>query len=451
LKTVAVTTLTYADTSAPSGNSSYYIVPLNACGAGTQSTTVQGRRLPPLDAVTGIAATTTNCNAVHITWNTMTADSFQIRRDGGRIAAVTSGTSYDDATGNADTGHWYTVVAYNRCGSGGAATPVYGRKGSDAVIALLAPNGGDQWQVMTTETILWSDCNGGKVKIELNRNYPAGVWEVLRDSTENDGTEAVYVTDPLSTHCRIRISAVGDTLSDLSDADFSIVSSQGYLGLARSSAPGTAVLNWAAGVAECPQVQSEWFRVKNFGSEAIVVFQPMEPASPEFSRTTSCGGFFALAPGQLSACSLRVSFDAAADGSYADTLLLQSDAVNAVNGFVRIPLAGSQISTPAVPQITILPQGMDVHLSWQPITQSVGGCPVVITYYLVFYAPTAGGPFYYHGYTGGTSYVHGGVIAFAAGMYYQVVAYAGSPLALSALPAGERLTQTEVLQRLGQP
>jgi hypothetical protein len=41
-------------------------------------------------------------------------------------------------------------------------------------------------------------------------------------------------------------------------------------------------------------------------------------------------------------------------------------------------------------------------------------------------APQSNGPFYYHGWTADTTYTHDGVITYAAGMFYQVLAVAGS-------------------------
>ncbi len=200
--------------------------------------------------------------------------------------------------------------------------------------------------------------------------------------------------------------------------------SQGYLALVRPSAPGTALLSWSAGTIECPSSNTEILRLKNFGSQAIVVFQPLEPGSEEFSLSTTCASMFALAPGQMSACSLTLVFDPAIDGSYNDTLLIQSDASNQTDGFVRIPLAGSRVSTPEAPQSVIMISGEDAVLHWDPITQSVGACPVTVARYLVFYAPSGNGPFYYHGWTAGTNYVHQGVVSYASGMFYQMIALA---------------------------
>ncbi|MBL0060446.1 MAG: hypothetical protein IPP40_02880 [bacterium] len=230
------------------------------------------------------------------------------------------------------------------------------------------------------------------------------------------------MTDPLSDSCRIRICALQDTLCDVSDGNFSIVSSQGYLGLVRSSSPNAPLTSWNFGAVECPNAASQWFRLKNFGSESIVVFQPLEPATSEFSRTTPCGTFFALAPNQMSACSVRVVFDPASDGIYNDVLRVQTDAVNGVNGFVEFGLNGEQISTPAAPEVVITTQGEDARLSWAVVDSSLGGCDVTIERYLVFYAPSSNGPYYYHGWTADTTYVHTGVVAYASGMFYQVVA-----------------------------
>ncbi|MCB9357095.1 MAG: hypothetical protein H6508_04105 [Calditrichaeota bacterium] len=262
----------------------------------------------------------------------------------------------------------------------------------------------------------------GGIAIELNRDFPDGVWEAIADSTENDGEYEWFVTDPLSDSCRIRICALQDTFCDISDGNFSIVSSQGYLALARSSQPTTPVLTWDAGQTECPDGTSEWFRLKNFGSEAIVVFQPMEPETPEFTGSTACGAFFALAPNQMSACSLQLSFSPMADGTFNDVLQIQTDAVNGVNGVVSIALEGEQISTPAAPDVVISTVGPDAHLNWSVVDTSVGGCPVNNLWYAVFYSPTSGGPFYFHGWTADTAYAHLGVVNFSPSMFYNVIA-----------------------------
>ncbi len=63
-----------------------------------------------------------------------------------------------------------------------------------------------------------------------------------------------------------------------------------------------------------------------------------------------------------------------------------------------------------------------MHLNWSVVDTSVGGCAVSDLWYAVFYAPTSGGPFYYHGWTPDTSYTHYGVVNFSPTQFYQVVA-----------------------------
>lgn len=288
---------------------------------------------------------------------------------------------------------------------------------------ILYPNSGESLLVYSADTIKWEgDAFGTMLSIEINCLYPNGPWQVIADSTENDGEYEWLVTNPLSDSCRIRICALTDTFCDVSDGNFSIVSTQGYLALVRSAQPNVLLTDWSYEHLECPQTTSEWFRFKNFGSEAIVVFQPLEPVSSEFTMTTNCGTFFALTPNQVSACSVQVAFDPASAGLYSGVLQVQTDAVNGVNGFVEFGLTGEQISTPAAPNVVIQRTGLDVNLLWAEVDTSIGGCPVSDLWYAVFYSPTEGGPFYFHGWTADTAYTHYGVVNFSAMQFYSVMA-----------------------------
>ncbi len=89
-------------------------------------------------------------------------------------------------------------------------------------ITVLSPNGGENWQIASQQTISWSSTNGGpNVQIEISRN--SGVdWEVLADSTENDGSWQWAVTGPSSQSCLLRLNAKNGSASDTSDATFTI-------------------------------------------------------------------------------------------------------------------------------------------------------------------------------------------------------------------------------------
>ncbi len=92
------------------------------------------------------------------------------------------------------------------------------------VITLLAPNGGETWFLGQSGTIAWSTTGvSDNVRIELNRNYPSGSWEVLYGSAINDGSEAWTVSGAATTHARIRILSVNNAIpGDTSQSDFTI-------------------------------------------------------------------------------------------------------------------------------------------------------------------------------------------------------------------------------------
>ncbi len=92
------------------------------------------------------------------------------------------------------------------------------------LITLSAPNGGETWIIGQNGTIAWSTTGiNGNVRIELDRNYPSGVWEILYGSAINDGAETWTVSGPITTHARLRILSVNNSIpGDTSQSDFSI-------------------------------------------------------------------------------------------------------------------------------------------------------------------------------------------------------------------------------------
>lgn len=310
------------------------------------------------------------------------------------------------------------------------------------------PAAGDTLVVGEILSINWqSQGVTGDVLIELNRGFPDGPWEVLAASTPNDGQFPWLVSAPPGNQCRLRVCSVQqEGLCGVSRGDFVITVGTGFLALVRSTQPATALTAWNVGNVECPGNLSEWFRLKNFGNAATIVYQPLEPVGTEFSRVTGCPGLFALGSGEMSACSVQLSFASAVDGTYGDLLRIQSDAENAVNGFVQIPLSAVRVTTPAAPQLTVLPVGDDVRLAWRPVTTSEGGCPVEVAHYLVFHAPTSDGPYYFLGSSDSSPFYHEGVVSFEAVHYYRVLATEVQQGELDAIPSGEQLE--DVMKRL---
>ena len=204
---------------------------------------------------------------------------------------------------------------------------------------VTSPNGGEQWALFSTQNVTWvSDSVDGLIRIELNRNYPDGEWELLADNTPDDNQEQITVPGQLSSACRVRISVMGDTLSDISNGNFSIGTSAGILHLVRLAQNNIPVNFWYAGVLENADTLSETFRLKNFGSEAIMVLPPLEPASDEFSVTSSCDTFV-LEPGLMSACDVTLFYHPQTGGLHRDTLRIWTNAGNGDDqNYIRVPL-----------------------------------------------------------------------------------------------------------------
>jgi hypothetical protein len=89
-------------------------------------------------------------------------------------------------------------------------------------VTVTAPNGGEKWQVGTTQTISWQAINIAKLKIELSIN--AGkAWTELVAETDNTGEFVWPVTGATSDSALIRVSSLDGAVSDTSDTLFAIV------------------------------------------------------------------------------------------------------------------------------------------------------------------------------------------------------------------------------------
>ncbi|MFN0157181.1 MAG: hypothetical protein ACKVRP_03805 [Bacteroidota bacterium] len=120
----------------------------------------------------------------------------------------------------------YTVTV---TGQGPNGTPVHKRTIAITVqapsISIIAPNGGESWQINSTKTIQWSSAAfSSPVNIELSRNGGVSFTETLFSNSPNDGSQSWLVTGPVSATTRIRISGVSNpAVADTSTSNFSIV------------------------------------------------------------------------------------------------------------------------------------------------------------------------------------------------------------------------------------
>jgi serine protease AprX len=93
-------------------------------------------------------------------------------------------------------------------------------------LTVLAPNGGETWNVGKFYYITWDAFGnlGHPVRIELSRDS-GYTWSTIASSTANDGSYRWYPTMPGSTQCQISITSTSDpSYTDTSDADFTISS-----------------------------------------------------------------------------------------------------------------------------------------------------------------------------------------------------------------------------------
>jgi hypothetical protein len=97
-----------------------------------------------------------------------------------------------------------------------------------AAIRLTLPNGGESYQIGTTQPIAWSTGGlGGNVRIEYSSNGGLS-WLPIYDTTPNDGSALWTVQGPVTAQARIRVSWASDTsYADVSDAGFTIRSNPG--------------------------------------------------------------------------------------------------------------------------------------------------------------------------------------------------------------------------------
>lgn len=91
-------------------------------------------------------------------------------------------------------------------------------------ITVTSPNGGESWTTGASSTITWSSSNlTGYVRIQLNRDYPAGTWETVISSTVNDGLHSFAVSGAAASAARVRVTSVSyPTVGDTSNAAFAI-------------------------------------------------------------------------------------------------------------------------------------------------------------------------------------------------------------------------------------
>jgi hypothetical protein len=94
-------------------------------------------------------------------------------------------------------------------------------------ITVTSPNGGEVWQVGSSQNITWtSSGTSGTVKIEYSTNNGSS-WTTILASTPDDGSQSWTVPNVPSTTCLVRVSDTDGSPVDISNAVFSIVPPSG--------------------------------------------------------------------------------------------------------------------------------------------------------------------------------------------------------------------------------
>ncbi len=92
-------------------------------------------------------------------------------------------------------------------------------------LQLACPGGGETWGIVSEQFIRWESNDPDQlVRIEINRDYPQGAWELVADSVPDNGELAWLVTGPATSTARMRIYDIAhpDILS-VSDGNFAIL------------------------------------------------------------------------------------------------------------------------------------------------------------------------------------------------------------------------------------
>jgi len=131
-----------------------------------------------------------------------------------------------------------------------------------------------------------------------------------------------------------------------------------------------------------------------------------------------------LAPGETD--SIMVRFAPQAVGALSDTLYIMNNSANLP--VISIHLTGTGEYVPPAPpgNVTIVMDGDNAVISWDPVTQNMHNQPIVPDGYLVFYNGSSDpetGLYYFLVVTENLSYTHMRVGEFAQHMFYHVIAY----------------------------
>ncbi len=410
IDTVGSLITNYLDATVPGGFSEYKLAAYSVyCGSSALSEPVIGYRLvsPPIPS--NVSATDDNgewCGSVTVTWDNVELESgFLLRRNGSFLGFVPA-----DCTVFIDyppAGRYaYSVQSFNECGASYTSVPDSGTAMTLASANLNAALG-DNCESITLE---WTSTPNAD-SIRIVRDSEVLLTISAADSTFVDVPAAPGTHD----YWIIAVNECGDSPpSDTLSAAL----------LEYPSAPAGLI----ADDDHCDEIYLSWtapagaYGMYNLYKDDLLIAS-VPQAQTTWTDTAVIGGV-----------------------SYAYQVSAYNDTCGESERSAPLIAELTDMEPLATPQVVITIEGANARLYWNAISETLDGCPALVTGYLVFYSPQAEGPFYYHGFTTDTSYVHQRAVQFAVGMHYNVVAYAGALEPV--LEIEEGILREQVTQRL---
>ncbi|MFZ5434235.1 MAG: hypothetical protein ACOZB3_10720 [Calditrichota bacterium] len=368
-------------------------------------------------APTDLTASTDRCDAVELNWtdNSNNELGFIIERDAANLDTVLANvTTYLDNSTVPGQSYSYSMRSYTCDVSIASNTEVGYHETLPSAIALAAAD-----TVCDTVELVWT-ISANTDSIRLHRNDE--LWITLSASTEfyldtptSGGPYAYYIVT--SNQC--------GTSLDTAAAEVQVYLTPEVIASPVAAAP------------QCDHIEVTWSRPA--GSIEIyriyrggILFDSLTNPDPTVTYS---------------------DYDIVIGVEYS----YQVTAVNPACG--ETPLSPITAATawstqpPAAPEIVITSGSSDATIRWNPITETLDGCPLSAGY-LIYFAELETGPYWFLAFTTDTFHVHHDVVTYTDMMFYQVetIVQTASLLRLNDLSntVGVCLSREEVHQLLNR-
>lgn len=328
-----------------------------------------------------------------------------------------------DSNGNAFvTGYFYGNISFdNSTYSSNGSADIFISKISSIEHLLLAPNGGEEWQAGSMQTISWSLFNAGsEVNIFISNDNGAN-WMLLNSSPvpASLGNYAITVPNLTSNECLVKIQSTENSAwFDISDSPFSIV-----IPLPSISVNPSQRLIFGN---EYIGFYSDAFPllIKNIGTTALVV------DSLGFGRVDSpfsvSGATLPFTIPMGDSLAINMIFTPQMEGSISDSLYIFNNSANSPVYTLFLMGIGEYVPPQAPSNVNITMDGFNAVITWDAVSQTIFNTPFVPDGYLIFYNDDPDpliGTFHLLVDTPELSHTHLWVGGSAEHMFYRVVAY----------------------------